>query len=304
MDHAALLKALEKPTGMVDVILDTDTYNEVDDQFAIAYLLSYADKVNTKAIYAAPFTNQHADTPGEGMEKSYHEILKVLDLMDRNDMAPCVFRGSDRYLPDEKTPVISPAAEHLVEFSKNYNSENRLYVIAIGCITNIASAVLLDPTIIDRIVFVFLGTNSLSWPHQQEFNLMQDVAAGRVVFNSGMPLVVIPCKGVVSNFPVSQFALVHLMRGKNKLCDYLVDNVIKDTAPLWPEGYAWSRTLWDVTAIAWLTTDYCPSYIIPCPVPEYDHVLSFPPDRHPIRYVYHIEHDPLVYDMCERLAAL
>ena len=42
-DLAGLLHRLERPTGPVDVVLDTDTYNEVDDQFALSYLLASQD---------------------------------------------------------------------------------------------------------------------------------------------------------------------------------------------------------------------------------------------------------------------
>lgn len=41
---------LKVPVGSVDVVLDTDTYNEIDDQFAVAYLLRSKDKLCTKAI--------------------------------------------------------------------------------------------------------------------------------------------------------------------------------------------------------------------------------------------------------------
>ena len=39
MTIAQLLKNLQVPDHPVDVVLDTDAYNEIDDQFAIAYLL-------------------------------------------------------------------------------------------------------------------------------------------------------------------------------------------------------------------------------------------------------------------------
>ena len=48
-----LLNRLKRPEGKIDVVLDTDTYNEIDDQFALAYLLRSAEKQNVKAIYAA-----------------------------------------------------------------------------------------------------------------------------------------------------------------------------------------------------------------------------------------------------------
>ena len=72
------IKNLSVPTGPIDVVLDTDTYNEIDDQFALAYLLRSTEKLNTKAIYAAPFFNQHSEGPADGMERSYEEIKKIL----------------------------------------------------------------------------------------------------------------------------------------------------------------------------------------------------------------------------------
>lgn len=53
----SLLQRLSKPKGKIDVVLDTDTYNEIDDQFALAYLLCSAEKLNLKAVFAAPFHN-------------------------------------------------------------------------------------------------------------------------------------------------------------------------------------------------------------------------------------------------------
>ena len=43
------LQMLQTPTGPVDMILDTDAYNEIDDQFAIAYAIA-AKKLNLKAL--------------------------------------------------------------------------------------------------------------------------------------------------------------------------------------------------------------------------------------------------------------
>ena len=128
-------KNLEVPTHNVDVVMDTDAYNEIDDQFAIAYLLSCKRKLTTKAFYAAPFENENSENAADGMEKSYEEIYRMLDkLGDTVD----VFRGSAGFLADEHTPVISPAALDLAERVKDYSPENPLYVVAIAALTNIA----------------------------------------------------------------------------------------------------------------------------------------------------------------------
>lgn len=300
MDTITLMKNLQQPKRKVDVVLDTDTYNEIDDQYAIAYLLSYDEKLCTKAFYAAPFTNFRAACAAEGMEKSYREILHLLDLLHRNDLKPSVFKGSEEYLPDENTPVVSPAAEHLSNLAMNYTSENPLYVIAIGAVTNVASAILMKPEIIDRIVVIWLGGHALHWPNNTEFNLKQDVAAARILFGCGVPLVQFPCKGVVSHFSVSEAELLHWLKGKNDLCDYLVQHTVDEVD--YAAGKPWTRVIWDVTAVSWLTGDFCKSYIIPSPIPEYDNHYGIDASRHPIRYVYWIHRDALVQDLFERLS--
>jgi len=55
MTNEQRMKNLLVPQGKVDVVLDTDAYNEIDDQFAISYLLRSKEKLNTVAIYAALF---------------------------------------------------------------------------------------------------------------------------------------------------------------------------------------------------------------------------------------------------------
>ena len=70
-----------------------------------------------------------------------------------------------------------------------------LYVVAIGAITNVASALLMKPEIAEKIVLVWLGGHAWTWPDTREFNLIQDVAAARVVFGCGVPLVQLSCMG-------------------------------------------------------------------------------------------------------------
>ena len=114
MNAAQRLLNMECPKGPVDLVIDSDTYNEIDDQFAISYALHASEKLRVRALYAAPFTNERSAGPADGMEKSYQEILKLLSLSGKTGCCP-VFRGSDRYLPDERTSVRSEAARDLAE---------------------------------------------------------------------------------------------------------------------------------------------------------------------------------------------
>lgn len=204
MTNEQLLSALQPPAHVVDVVLDTDTYNEIDDQFALSYLLRSPERARVRGIFAAPFFNENSVSPEDGMEKSHREILKLLALAGREELVPLVCRGSRRYLPNEDTPVPSEAADRLLELSRSHTADRPLYVVAIGAITNIASALLTDPGLKDRICLVWLGGHAHRWPHTAEFNMMQDVAAARVVFGCGVPLVQIPCCGVADRFSTTQ----------------------------------------------------------------------------------------------------
>lgn len=295
------LKMLEPPADSADMVLDTDAYNEIDDQFAISYAMMVPEKLHLKALYAAPFHNRRSVSPADGMEKSYQEILKLLKLAGKNYP---VHRGSTTYLPDETTPVSSSAAEDLAERAMGYTPEAPLYAVAISAITNVASALLLRPEIADRMVVVWLGGHALTWHDNLEFNMRQDVAAARVVFNSGVPLVILPCMGVVSGFTVSGPELVHWLQGKNALCNYLVQQTCEE-AESYAAGRVWSRVVWDVTAVGWLLNAqgrFMSSQLTPTPVPAYDHHYGFDPRRPLCRYVYYIKRDALLDDLFCRLA--
>jgi len=300
-ENLKLVKMLKWPEGKVDVILDTDTYNEVDDQFALAYMLRSEEKLNVKAVYAAPFFNQKSNGPEDGMLKSYDEIGKMLKLLDREDMMDKVYLGSRQFLPSETEPVQSEAANDLARRAMDYTQENPLYVLAIGAITNISSALLINPEIKDRMVVVWLGGNGFEWPDNYEFNARQDVAAVRVLLGCGVPVVLLPCRGVVSAFSVSGPELEYWLRGKNELCDYLVETTLEYAKE---KGYpdVWTKPIWDVTTVGWLLNrDYFMDRLVPSPIAEYDHKWAFDQSRHMIRYVYYINRDLLFQDLFRKL---
>ena len=296
-------KKLMPPKGPIDVVLDTDTFNEIDDQFALSYMLSYKERLNVKALYAAPFFNTHSTGPEDGMIRSYNEILTLLDLAGRADLKDVTFKGSVDYLKDEKTPQISDSAKHLSELAMNYTSATPLYVVAIGAITNVASAILLNPEIVSRIVIVWLGGHAQEWPDTMEFNMMQDVAAARVIFGCGCPVVQLPCAGIVDHFYISEPELNYWFMDKNPLATYLAKSVINE-ANAYAKGKPWTRVIWDVTAVAYLVNDdnrFMDYKIIPAPICQYDHHYSYDVRRHPISYVTIIKRDALMEDLIERL---
>jgi len=299
--NVEILNRLAWPKHRVEVVLDTDTYNEIDDQYAIAYALRSDDRMTVKAIYAAPFDNRKCSGPSEGMEKSYQEIHNILTLLGRADMIEHVYRGSDQFLKSEQEPVVSEAAEDLARRAMQYTKEEPLYVIAIGAITNIASALLINPKIAERIVLIWLGGHAHHWHHTFEFNMLQDIAAARVVCKAPLAMVQLPCMGVVSAFSTTGPELEYWLRGKNKLCDYLVDITIAEATEL-SDIPSWSRSIWDVTAVAWLVDEsFMADSIEKVAIPEYDDLYGNDSQAHLIRYVYSIDRDKVFYDLFTKL---
>lgn len=302
VDNGWLVKQLDRPKKKVDVVIDTDTYNEIDDQYALAYLIKSDQRLNLQGIYAAPFFNHKCSGPADGVEKSYDEIMRMLTLMEREDLKPLVKRGCCDYLPDENTPVKSEAAEDLIRRAMEHTQEDPLYVLAIAAITDVASAILMEPAIKERMVVIWLGGQAHWWPDNREFNLMQDVAGARMIFSCGVPIVQLPCMGVVSNFRVSGPELEKHLRGKNKLCDYLVDVTQRDA--IQDGGIStWTRAIWDVSAVGWLLDErFEEDCLVHSPIPQYDHKYSFDNTNYLIRYVYHINRDELLEDLFKKLA--
>jgi Inosine-uridine nucleoside N-ribohydrolase len=315
MTQNELMKVLHlsRPAGRVSIVLDTDAYNEIDDQYAIAYALNSHDKLDVLAIYAAPFyatpffppmnDMERATSPADGMKKSYTEILNVLDLMDRHDMDTKVFMGSARYMEKPGDIVPSDAACDLVEKALAMKDGERLYVVTIGAITNVAAAIQMNPAILDKIVVVWLGGNAPWWADNAAFNCMQDTLSARTVFDSGVPLVHIPAMGVTSHLLASGAELRESLCGKNKLCDYLYQ-CTENWAHSARGTTNWSKTLWDISAIAWLVGDdsWMHGHLVHSPIITQERTYSHATDRHFINEIQYVMRDKILDDLFPKLA--
>lgn len=302
VDYVQSIERLKKPCDKIDVVLDSDMFNEVDDQFALAYLLQSEEKMNLKAIYAAPFFNHHSKDPKNGMEKSYEETFRVLKLLKRDEYRDRVFKGSESFLPDERTSVDSEAVKHLIKLSEKYTTENPLYVIGIAACTNIASALLQCPKLKDRVFVVWLGGMGFDWHDNKSFNAGQDVAAARVLLKSGVPLVLFPGRGVLDRFITTGPELNYWLKGKNEFCDYIIEKTERE-ATICNGDSCWSRPLSDVAAVAWLQDEqFVLDRLEHSPVMEYDHLYAEDKRRLFIRYVYSIDRDKLMGDLFKRIS--
>lgn len=247
MTESERLMKLEPPAKKMRMVLDTDTFNEEDDQFALtyAYKCSQAGLTDLLAVYAAPFTHSPSTSPAEGMEQSYNEIIHILNLNGKTDTDGFVFRGTPGFM--NGVPAESPAALDLIEKALASPKDDPLYVVAIGAVTNVACAIALCPEITEHIVLVWLGGTSTDKPVANEYNLEQDPAASRIVLDCGVPLVQLPCSGVVDKFRTTVSELERFIDGKSGIAEYLTSLIRKRD-----NGRAFSKVIWDVTAVGYV----------------------------------------------------
>jgi purine nucleosidase len=288
---------LDPPTNKVRMVLDTDTFNEIDDQFALTYALLSPERIELEAVYAAPFHNERSNSPEDGMLKSYDEILHILNHLGYA-REHFVFHGARAWLSDMQEPVRNAAVEDLIRRAREERAEP-LYVVAIGAITNIATALLLAPDIASQIVVIWLGGNALYWPTAREFNLQQDVRASRVIFDSGVPLVCVPCKGVTDHLLTTQAELERYVKGRGSIGDYLFD-IFSATRS---DHFAYSRVIWDMAPIAWLiNSTWVPTEVVHSPILTTELTYSIDTSRHFIRYAYQVDRDAIFGDLFRKLA--
>lgn len=286
-------------SSALSVVLDTDTYNEVDDQFALAHLLLSASQIDLEAVYAAPFFNSRSASPGDGMEKSYEEILRVIQLIGPA-LPPPVFRGSRTYLPGAATPVESEAAHDLVRRAMAPRT-TKLHVLAIGACTNIASALLIEPRIAQHISVVWLGGHAPYWNTTNEFNLMQDIHAARVLLTTPVPLTLVPCVPVASHLAVTVAELEKHLAPFSRLGQYLTDIVRSygDNRP------GWSKVIWDLAVSAWAVTPGALENVRePAPVLRDDLTWSRPPEGRTINVTRSIDRDAVMADFYAKAKSL
>ncbi len=280
-------------------VLDTDTYNEIDDQFALAYALLARDVVDLQAVIAAPFSNLRAATPGEGMLKSYEEICRILALFGK-ETDGFVWKGSTEYFPEHRKPVESEGALRIVELAHVARSkERKLYVLAIAAITNVASALLLEPEIAKDIVIVWLGGNDLHYSQTNEFNLRQDVFAAQVIFDTDVPFVWLPCRNVVSILDITLDELRPVLAPAGEIGKFLYSR----TEDLITERKVASKIIWDISTVAYFSVPMAfKTEVIPSPVLNDDRSWGTAHGRHSITVATSIDRDAVFSDLFKKLS--
>lgn len=278
----------------VNVILDTDTYNECDDQFALTYLIKNQNLFNIEAITVAPYSHKTRNVSvSEGQELSYNEILKICKWLNF-DTTDKVFKGSMDYIQNGYNED-NDAVNKIIEIAlKN----NKTYILGIGAITNIALAIKKERKIVDKIEVLWLGGNQLNYKDNLEYNFRQDVDAVKQVFNSKVRLTILPCKEVISKLKIDVNTLKQNIGNKSKLCDYLIDRFYNDGY----HGIQEERVIWDISVIAYMINkNWYKKEVISCPDIKDDSSYELNNDNHKITIITDIDRNKVYEDLFKKL---
>jgi inosine-uridine nucleoside N-ribohydrolase len=284
------------------VIVDTDTFNEMDDQYAVAYSIA-SGRIEVLAINAAPFHNTRSADFADGMEKSYDEIMRVLAVTGMSGKYP-VFRGSRTRINDDPSfsPIDSPAARNIIRLAHETNEP--IYVLSMGAITNVVSAFMLDPSIAKNVCVVWLGGNCTDNPSLEEFNLCQDYAAGQLLLDLDIPLVMLPAWGHGTCALMTYLSDLQKIKGDSPGATFFRKTLPEEHNPgLYDEG--WRRIIWDIAAPGVLSVpDAFEFSVIPAPVFADDGRYAFDRTRRKIVYMEKVDRDAVIGDAVACLSTL
>jgi inosine-uridine nucleoside N-ribohydrolase len=222
------------------MIVHTDCKNEADDQFALAHHLM-TPKFIVTGIIGGHFNlvpREYGD--GNTHRASVDEINKVLELMGLSGEYP-VLEGAGYPLKDEKTANPSKAVDFIIEEALK-EDDLPLYISMMGAITDLASAILIEPRICERMTAIWIGGGK--YPDGGfEFNCKQDIAAANVVMNSSISLWQVPIN-VYKQMAVSLAELQVRVKPYGKIGKYLFDYMVEFNDKCadishWPHGEIW-----------------------------------------------------------------
>jgi inosine-uridine nucleoside N-ribohydrolase len=229
------------------VIIDTDAKNEADDQFAIVHAL-LSPTLDVRGLIPAHFGTRRSQ---RSMAESREEIELLLRLMALTGKVT-VADGATTGLEDERTPQDSAGARVIIEESLHASPEDPLFVAFLGPLTDMASAILLDPEIVHRDIVVIwiggVGYGGLTSYPGIEFNLSNDIASANVVFDSGIEIWQVP-SSVYSMVSVGYAELDEKIGQAGPLGEYLIRQLHEWNATYHQEPIE-SRSLGDSPAIS------------------------------------------------------
>jgi purine nucleosidase len=171
----------EEKAPKVRLIYDTDANNELDDQFALMYILVNGPTFDLEGVTV------NATKSGGNIDGHYEEAKRILQLGQRYGEIP-LLKGADGSFENIKPTIQEPeydgkaAVDFIIEHANKSGEE--LILLAVGKLTNVALALEQDPSIAEKMRVVWLGSN---YPKPGEYNQDNDTVSMNYVLNTKVP---------------------------------------------------------------------------------------------------------------------
>ena len=230
----------------VPVLLDCDTANEIDDLYAIVRAVAEPG-FEIVGLTSAQWRTQ-PNAPENTVEPSQRLNEKLLRLMGRLDIPHPM--GANEAMEDAATPQDSPAARFIVEQAKAMPAGRKLTVISTGAMTNVASAIAMEPSIASKIRCYSMGLRyeDGQW-NTKEFNARNDLHAVDCLFLAeGLEWHVMTATASrVLRFKKKR--AVEELDGKGGVYDFIAEYWVEFDPPWKPGMSTDTWTMWDVAAV-------------------------------------------------------
>jgi len=288
------------------VIMDGDYSAEIDDQYTLVY--AYGHKklevlgVNAVAHYAEPrFTKTSTivrRSLGQAAQMYWAMGLSPEELpLNMGPEKQITFNGGEA--------VDCASARFIIDMVHKYDEP--IYIITTGPCSSAVNACLIDPSIMDKIVVVWLGGNCVCEPyigkHFHEWNMHADFVASQMLFNMDIPLILLPCSPVGSEKIIMKGSDLGRIEGTNTLARFLRDDLCriecKNNEFLSPD---WEKVMCDYMGVAAITIpDAMKMEIIPAPVLCDDRSYAIDSTRRKILYATYPDSDAIIADATEAI---
>jgi inosine-uridine nucleoside N-ribohydrolase len=203
----------------IPVLFDTDANNEVDDQHALAYMLFSGDHFDVVGVTVNATSSPDGYSKYSKVEWHYDEAKRILQLCGVWGDIP-LYTGAQDAFDNIKTHINEPefdgfeAVDFIIEQAMK-DRDQKLVLLPVGKLTNIALALLKEPAIAERVRIVWLGSN---YPEPGEHNQDWDIPSMNYILDVDVPFEMVLVRGGkpsgTAAVMVSRDQILHRMPGK------------------------------------------------------------------------------------------
>ena len=215
-------------TSKIPVIFDTDANNEVDDQHALAYLLFSGDHFKVEGVTVNATSAPTGYSEKSDVSDHYEEAKRVMQLCGGLYGKIPLKTGANGSFDEIKNHIGEPgfdgheAVDFIIEQAMKKRNQ-KLVLLPVGKLTNIALALMKEPAIAEKVRIVWLGSN---YPEPGEHNQDWDIASMNYILDVEVPFEMVTVRSGkpsgTAAVMVSKDQILHRMPGKGPQISTLV----------------------------------------------------------------------------------